>query len=109
MKNSVNALSLNEYKTLYENKLKDNPKYRYFDEYTDNYIPTPHKCPVCVKYEFKDYACHDICPYCGWEDDGCDKDNEIGANYMNYIDYKKRYKALVTANPKYKWEKDECK
>lgn len=108
LKNSVNAMSLNEYKAWYNDKLKENPEYRYFDEVTDSYVPTPHKCPVCGKYEFEDKYCHDICSYCGWEDDGCDEDNEIGANYMSFTDYKIRYNKYISDNSNYKWKKDGC-
>ena len=31
-------------------------------------------CPVCGEYEFEDVLCHDICPVCGWEDDGMEVD-----------------------------------
>ena len=28
--------------------------HNYFEEMTDNYVPTPHKCPICGKYVFAD-------------------------------------------------------
>lgn len=108
LKNGANTMSLNEYRVWYLEKLKENPEYSYSCEATDSYIPVPHKCPVCGKYEFEDRFCHDICPYCGWEDDGSELECEIGANDMGFIDYKTRYDRYVAANPKYKWKKNGC-
>ena len=106
-KEGANALSLNEYKKWYEDKLKENPDYDYFEEMTNNYVPTPHKCPVCGKYEFADDCCFDICPYCGWEDDGTEDDTTIlGANDLRFSEYKERYKRYIQNNPQYKWNKD---
>ncbi len=107
LKNGANAMSLNEYKTWYENKLNENPRYCYFEEVIDNYIKIPHKCPVCGKYEFEDSSSCDICPYCGWEDDGSDADNSVGANGISIIDYKNRYNAYISIDPNYQWKKDE--
>lgn len=107
LKSGANAMSLNEYKVWYENKCKENPEYSYFEEVTDNYVKVPHKCPVCGKHEFEDHFCHDICPFCGWEDDGTEDSEEIGANEVSYSEYKKHYERLVAAIPKYKWERDE--
>ncbi len=101
-------MSLNEYRAWYTNKLNENPNFCFFEEIVDSYIPVPHKCPVCGKYEFKDYICHDICPYCGWEDDGSENDGEIGANNKTFTDYQTRYKKYVDANLSYKWENDGC-
>ena len=28
-----------------------------------------HLCPVCGKTEFPKYLSHDICEFCGWQDD----------------------------------------
>ena len=47
-----NKLSLNEYKKEYEEKIKENPNYDYFEEHKPS--PKPHKCPVCGEYEFED-------------------------------------------------------
>ena len=74
---------------------------------TDNYVPTPHKCPICGKYEFADNCCFDICPYCGWEDDGTEDDTTIlGANDLRFSEYKKRYEHYIQENPKYRWDKN---
>ncbi|MBQ6568800.1 MAG: hypothetical protein IJL87_00935 [Clostridia bacterium] len=58
-------------------------------------------CPVCGKYTFcEDF---DICPFCGWEDDGiCE---EGGANTLSLSDYKKRYEKYLKLIDNYTWEK----
>ncbi len=60
----------------------------------ETYFYTPHMCPVCGKYEFGDMDSYDICPFCGWEDDGeqlDDPDFAGGVNHMSLNDYKKEY------------------
>ena len=107
LKNGANSLSLNEYREWYEGKLKANPDYCFFEEETDNYVPMPHKCPVCGRYTFADDCCFDICPICGWEDDGTDDDEVVGANEIRFSDFKKRYSLLISENPDYRWETDK--
>lgn len=103
----TNILSLKSYRELYAQKCSEDPNYDYFEEMTVSYIATPHRCPVCGKYEFRDTCCFDICPYCGWEDDGTDDDSPIlGANDLRFSEFKMRYEKLVSSNPKYKWSKD---
>lgn len=107
LQDGANAMSLNEYKVWYAEKIKENPDYSFFEEETDNYTPTPHKCPICGKYEFSDNCCFDICPFCGWEDDGTDDDSEIlGANDIRFSLYKERYKKYLVQNPDYRWDKN---
>lgn len=106
LKQGVNPMSLNEYKEWYVEKIKENPEYEFWEEMTDNYIPTPHKCPVCNKYEFKDVSCYDICSFCGWEDDGVqlnDPDFDGGANELSLNQYKEQYRQIIRENPNYKW------
>lgn len=99
-------MSLNEYKVWYAEKIRENPSYNFFEEETDNYTPTPHKCPVCGKYTFRDACCFDICPFCGWEDDGTEDDTEIiGANDLRFSLYQKRYKDYLVKDPAYRWDK----
>ncbi len=102
-----NELSVNEFKTWYEEKCADNPNYDFSKE---AYSPTPHKCPVCGKYDFEHDNSFDICPFCGWEDDGLmesEPDSWAGcANDLCLNDFKKRYNELISKNPQYKYAKD---
>ncbi|WP_295157752.1 CPCC family cysteine-rich protein [uncultured Ruminococcus sp.] len=44
------------------------------------------KCPVCGRHEFKGYGDYDMCPVCGWENDGSqydDHDYVGGANVLS--------------------------
>ena len=105
--NRTNILSVEEYQKEFVKKLNANPNYNYYEEMTNSYTPSPHRCPVCGKYEFEDKCSYDICPYCGWEDDGSEEDfEEIGANDLKFLDYKKRYRKYTSQNPNYMWEKD---
>ena len=57
-------------------------------------IMTPHKCPVCGKYEFPDEDSYDNCPICGWEDDSlqeAEPDEEECANVMSLNQARKAY------------------
>lgn len=104
----TNELSVNEYKNLWQKKLKENPYYDYSEE---NCPPdTPHKCPICHKYEFKNIGCFDICPFCGWEDDDVqlnEPDYAGGANELSLNAYREKYEKLIAENPKYKWIKSQ--
>lgn len=107
MANGANEMSLNEYRAWYEKKISDNPDYDYFEETTDNYVPTPHRCPVCNKYQFEDIACYDICPFCGWEDDGVqlnDPDYGGGANELSLNQYRNQYNQKIKDKPSYEWQ-----
>lgn len=101
LKNQSNEMSLNEYKVWYQNKVKENPKYDYFEEHIPESIP--HKCPVCGEYEFPFECSYDICPVCGWEDDGYFEGG--GANDMSLDEAKEEFKQQRIKNPKYKWAK----
>lgn len=98
-----NELSLNEYKNEYEEKIKVNPNYDYFEEHKPN--QTPHKCPVCGEYEFEDDNSYDICPVCGWEDDGYFDGG--GANDMSLEEAISDFKEKRKNNTKYRWYKDK--
>lgn len=99
LKEGYNKLSVNEYKKEYEKKLAENPSYDYLEEHRPN--PTPHKCPVCGEYEFEDEGSFDICPICGWEDDGYYEGG--GANDMSLEEAIANFKLKRKENPKYKW------
>ena len=106
----VNELSLEEYRARYAEKVALDPQYSYFEEMTENYTATPHKCPVCGKYEFKDDSCHDICPFCGWEDDGVQLDNpdyDGGANQLSLQQYRQEYHEKIKRDPAYRWDKHD--
>ena len=103
--NGANTMSLKEYRGWYAEKIAVNPNYSYFEEMTENYVPTPHKCPVCGKYEFADESCYDICPFCGWVDDGVhlsDPDFVGGANELSLKHYRKEYHEKITQDPTYR-------
>lgn len=103
IKSGNNALSLNEYRECYTAKIKENPEYDYLTEAEP--APVPHHCPVCGKYVFRDENCFDICPFCGWEDDGTDDgSNVIGANGMTFQEYKALYSQRIAADSNYRWD-----
>lgn len=52
------------------------------------------KCPVCGKYEFEREGDYDICPVCGWENDGIQNsspDMSGGANHMSLNEAREAY------------------
>lgn len=104
--NLTNKLSLNDYRKWYEDKIHENPNYDYTE---DNYVKTPHICPVCGKYKFKDVSSFDICPYCGWEDDELMEENPDEyagcANPLCLNDFRKDYQNKIKQDPNYKWKK----
>lgn len=53
------------------------------------------KCPVCGKYQFVEENDFDICPVCGWENDGVqmeDPDYSGGANEMSLNEAREAYR-----------------
>lgn len=66
-----------------------------------------YKCPVCSRYEFEFESDHDICPFCGWENDGVqndDHDYEEGANVMSLNQTKKWYNEQIKKNKNFRWD-----
>ena len=52
-------------------------------------------CPVCNKHKFEYKNWFEICPICGWEDDGVQRDDPDypeGANGMSLNEYRKKAK-----------------
>lgn len=93
-----NELSLNEYKKAFEQKLKGNPGYDYLSEHQP--AKKPHMCPVCGEYQFVDDASYDICPVCGWEDDGYFENG--GANGVSLEEAKKDFAEKRRLDSKYR-------
>ena len=51
-------------------------------------------CPVCGKHTFYEDNNFEVCPICGWEDDGVQRDDpdyDGGANHMCLNEYKKNW------------------
>ena len=97
--NGYNQLSVNDLKRLFAEKIKENPDYDYLEEHKP--APTPHLCPVCGEYEFEDIDSFDICPICGWEDDGYYEGG--GANEESLEKAKEIFRNRRSENPEYKW------
>lgn len=68
----------------------------------------PLPCPVCGRHSFRKPADFGICPRCGWENDGSERQPDlVGANAMTFGDYKRRYERLVAEDPTYEWVNEE--
>lgn len=109
LKKESNEMSLNEYKEWYKNKIEENPNWEYYQDFIGE--PEPHKCPLCGEYEFKDSLCYDICPVCGWEDNGFENDPNYKTHptQMSFNERLIWFSEQRKINPKYKWSKDETK
>lgn len=100
-----NPMSLSEYREHYKSKIAENPNYDWFEE--NKPAPTPHKCPVCGEYEFEDEDSHDICPICGWEDDGMETfPDMLSACGLTFPEAVERFRHKRTLNPEYRRDKD---
>lgn len=103
----INKMSFDDYKKWYNNKIKENPNYNYLEE--NSPADEPHMCPICGKYEFHDELSYDICPYCGWEDNGFDdinhRDEPFNIYGKTFNQYKKEYEKMIRDDPNYKWKK----
>lgn len=57
-------------------------------------------CPVCGKHHFEEEDFFEVCPICGWEDDGVQRDDpdyEGGANKMSLNQARAAWKPGKTA------------
>ena len=52
LEHESNEMSLNQYKKWYQEKIKENPDWEYYEDFIGE--SEPHKCPVCGEYEFED-------------------------------------------------------
>ncbi len=65
-------------------------------------------CPICGKHFFKEVNDFNICPFCGWENDGMQNDDENlsgMANELSQKEYRIVYLKLLNKQPDYVWEK----
>lgn len=105
-KNDIIFLSINDQIKEYEENIKSDPNYYSKAHYDDT--NEPHMCPVCGEYKFPDFASFDICPICGWEDNGVDLDDENGGwgtNGKTIFQVKKEFEEKRKKDPKYRWDK----
>ena len=58
-------------------------------------------CPVCGKHQFDEDDNFEVCPVCGWEDDGIQRDDPDyagGANCISLNQMKAAYAEGMTYN-----------
>lgn len=105
LKNDSNAMSLNEYKEWYKKKIKENKKWEYYQDFVGDPVPT--KCKLCGEHTFKDRLTYDICPICGWQDNGFEDDpDEKPSDWeMSFNDYRKWFKEQRAKDPKFRYSK----
>ncbi len=104
-----NEKTVNELRVEYRQKIKANSKYNFDD---DNSKHNPHKCPVCGEYGFKYEDSYDVCPICGWIDDGTDSipsDNYSEVNAISIVDARKHFIEQRSQDPQYRWDKEQQK
>ncbi len=103
LKEGFNKLSLNEYKKDFAAKIAKKPDYDWFDENPPKMVP--HKCPVCGEHTFPEEFSFEICPICGWQDDGFDSEPDyIGASEVSFNEAKAIFKDKRASNPNYRWD-----
>ncbi len=59
---------------------------------------TGKMCPVCGKHQFEEDDNFEICPICGWEDDGLQRDEpdyDGGANEISLNQARKEWEKRI--------------
>ncbi|MDD6302051.1 MAG: CPCC family cysteine-rich protein [Bacillales bacterium] len=85
-----NRLNLYEYKKWYKKQLKRHPDFVFIN--MESIKKEPHLCPVCKEFEFYDLYTFDVCPKCGWKDDGSDElPGVVGVNGISLDEAIKKY------------------
>ena len=109
LENESNIMSFNQYKNWYNEKIRENPKWEYYQDFIGE--PEPHLCPLCGEYTFEDSLSYAICPICGWQDTGFEDDpDEKPSEYgMSFNERLKYFTEKRKQNPKYKWKNDKTK
>jgi hypothetical protein len=91
LKEGPNARSLNENKQDYLAKFQAEIAYA---NAMESQALKPHLCPVCQEHMFEDSGAFEICPICGWDDDGLmehQPDLAEGANDLSLLEYRQRW------------------
>ena len=103
LKQGYNKLSVEEMREDYRAKIAEKPDYYWFDDFVPT--PVPHPCPVCGEYQFENKKSFDICPVCGWEDDGMEVLPDFpAAGGLTYHEEVENFKRKRAENPDYRWE-----
>ncbi len=103
LKDGFNELSLNEYRKDFESKIAADPNYDWYEANTPPKIP--HECPVCGEHTFEEKNSFEICPICGWQDDGFENEPDyIGASEVSFNEAKAIFKEKRALNPNYRWD-----
>ncbi len=107
LENQANEMSLNQYRAWYQEKLKENPDYEYWEEQAGD--PEPHPCPLCGEYMFPDEGSDEICPICGWQDTGFEEfpDEPDSEGQPTFNQHKKIFEEARQKDPNFRWK--ECK
>ena len=109
LENQSNKMSLNQYKEWYKKKIKKNKKWEYYLDFVPK--SKSHKCPVCKEYTFPDTLSYEICPICGWQDTGFEKepDEQPGLYMISFNEKKSWLKKQREKDPNFKWFNAENK
>lgn len=107
----VNGLSIRDYKKIYEEYIKNNPKYIWKDntdalnKFCDSFADYGFKCPCCSEESFNDGR--NYCFKCGWKYNFVQvqyPDFDNSSNKLSLNQYKEKYKKIIDSNPDYLWK-----